>query len=206
MFAFGLWDARSEELWLVRDRIGTKPLYYTEHHGRIVFASEIKALLADPEIARSVNHEALFHYLTFLVAPAPMTLFSGVENLPPGTWLRVTRDGTRKTYRYWGVWDHVTPLEGVSDDEIAEQVLAELRTAVQLRKVSDRPVGTFLSGGVDSGTNVALFSEGESEPVRSFTVGYQGDNRSYENETDQAREMSEFVGSVHKEIFLRRLM
>ena len=202
MFAFGLWDARSEELWLVRDRIGVKPLYFTEHHGRILFASEIKALLADPDLARSVNPEALFHYLTFLVAPAPNTLFAGIHKLSPGTWMRVTADGARKTHRYWDVWDHVSPLEGVSDEEIADRVLAELRTSVELRKVSDRPVGTFLSGGVDSGTNVALFSEGESEPVRSFTVGYQGDNRSYANETDQAREMSEYVGSVHKEIFL----
>jgi asparagine synthase (glutamine-hydrolysing) len=202
MFAFGLWDARSKELWLVRDRIGIKPLYYTEHDGRIVFASEIKALLADPDQARSVDPEALFHYLTFLVSPAPMTLFSGINKLPPGTWMRITPDGVRKTYRYWDVWDHVSPLVGVSDEEISERALAELRTAVELRKVSDRPVGVFLSGGVDSGTNVALFGDGETDPVRSFTVGYSGDNPSYENETGQARAMSEHVGSIHREILL----
>ena len=104
MFAIALWDARKGELWLVRDRIGIKPLYYSIHHGRIVFASEIKALLQDPEQERLVNEEAFYHYLSFLTTPAPDTLFNGIKKLPGGTWLKVKEDGTVNQSRYWDVW------------------------------------------------------------------------------------------------------
>src|SRR5207247_11320126 len=96
MFAFALWDAKARELWLVRDRIGVKPLYYSNHHGRIVFASEIKALLEDPIQQRRVDEEAFYHYLSFLTTPAPQTLFAGIMKLEPGTWVRVSSDGTMR--------------------------------------------------------------------------------------------------------------
>ena len=153
MFAFGLWDANARELWLVRDRIGIKPLYYSFHHGRLTFASEIKALLDDPEQPRAVHEAALFHYLSFLTTPGPDTLFEGIRKLAPGTWIKVAADGRIDERRYWDVFDEVAALDGVGEDEIAERVLAELRTAVKLRKMSDVPVGVFLSGGLDSSTN-----------------------------------------------------
>ena len=202
MFAIALWDARERQLWLIRDRIGIKPLYYSEHHGRITFASEIKALLRDPEQSRDVSHEALYHYLSFLTSPAPQTLFAGIHKLPAGTWLRVQEDGQLREQRYWDVWDHTEPLVGVSEAEIASRLLSELRTAVQLRKVSDVPVGVFLSGGIDSSTNAALFSEGESRPIRTFSIGYRGDYKSYKNELDYARKMADSVGAEHKERLL----
>src|SRR5437667_9474193 len=93
MFAIALWDAKRRQLWLIRDRMGVKPLYYSIHHGRITFASEIKALLEDPQQAREVNEDALHHYLSFLTTPAPETLFQGIRKLPPGSWLRVSADG-----------------------------------------------------------------------------------------------------------------
>src|ERR671931_1507848 len=148
MFAFGLWDAKARELWLVRDRIGIKPLYYSVHHGRITFASEIKTLLEDPQQARRVNEDALYHYLSFLTTPAPETLFEGIRKLPPGSWLRVSSDGQVQERRYYDPWDHVEPMQGLTEGEIAERIVAELRTAVRLRKVSDAPVGVFLSGGI----------------------------------------------------------
>ncbi len=175
MFALAIWDARTSELWLVRDRIGIKPLYYSSHHGRLVFASEIKALLEDPDQERAVDEVAFFHYLSFLTTPGPETLFKGIKKLPGGTWLRVRADGTTQEHRYWEVWDHVSPIEDLSDEEIAERVLDELRTSVQYRKMSDVPVGVFLSGGIDSSTNAALFSEGEDRPVRTFSIGYEGE-------------------------------
>jgi len=204
MFAFALWDSRSSDLWLVRDRIGIKPLYYTTLPGRIVFASEIKALLADPTIIRSVDHESLFHFLTFLTTPAPRTMFAGVNKLSPGTWLRVSADGSTKEHRYWDVWDHTNPMIDSSDDEIAERVLESLDGAVQVRKTSDRPVGVFLSGGIDSGTNAALFSRGESDQIKTFTIGYRGEDLSYEDETDAARSIAEFTGASHHEVILDR--
>ncbi len=202
MFAFGLWDARARQLWLVRDRIGIKPLYYSVHHGRIAFASEIKALLKDPDQRRAIDETALFHYLSFLTTPGPATLFDGISKLAPGTWLRVDADGTLTEHRYWDVWDDVSTTLEESEDRIAERVLAELRTAVRLRKVSDVPVGVFLSGGIDSSTNAALFSEGERSPVRTFSIGYAGAYRTYQNELTYARQMAARVGADHHEYLI----
>jgi len=202
MFAIAIWDARRRELWLVRDRIGVKPLYYSVHHGRIVFGSEIKALLRDPDQKRAVHEEALFHYLSFLATPAPQTLFDGIRKLPGGSCLRIGADGRIEERRWWDAWDHVEPLSGVSEEELAGRILAELRTAVRLRKVSDVPVGVFLSGGIDSSTNAALFSEGETTRVKTFTIGFAGDYRSYRNELEYARSMAARVGAEHHERLL----
>jgi asparagine synthase (glutamine-hydrolysing) len=202
MFAFALWDSRERELWLVRDRVGIKPLYFSRHHGRLVFASEIKALLADPDQARNVNDEALFHYLSFLTTPVPQTLFAGIGKLAPGTWMRVRLDGSTETRRYWDVLDHTRSLEGESEERIAGMLLAELETAVQLRKVSDVPLGVFLSGGIDSSTNTALFSRGEAAPVRTFSIGYQGEYATYRNELGYAREVSQLFKTEHHEKLL----
>jgi asparagine synthase (glutamine-hydrolysing) len=199
MFAFALWDDRSRELWLVRDRIGIKPLYYSIHHGRLVFASEIKALLRDPDQPRAVNEEGLFHYLTFLTAPAPMTLFEGIWKMPAGTRMRVRADGETQIQRYWDVLDHAAPLAASSDEEVAAMVLGELRTAVRLRKVSDVPMGVFLSGGIDSSTNAALFAEGESSAIRTFSIGYGDDYPSNPSEFPFARRAAGHVGAEHHE-------
>lgn len=197
MFAFALWDSRVRKLWLVRDRIGIKPLYYSLHHGRITFASEIKALLKDPDQQRRVHEESLFHYLSFLTAPSPNTLFEGIQKLPGGTYLAIDERGELAQNRYWDVLDHTLPLDGWSDQEVAARVLDELRTAVRLHKVGDVPVGVFLSGGIDSSTNATLFSEQETEPIRTFTVGYDREYETYGNETDQARWMAERIGARH---------
>jgi len=202
MFAIALWDQKTKQLWLVRDRMGIKPLYYSIHHGRISFASEIKALLIDPNQRRSVHDEAFYHYLSFLTTPAPQTLFEGIKKMSPGTWLRVNTNGDIFEHRYWDVWDHTRPLTDVSEEEIAERILSELRTAVNLRKVSDVPVGVFLSGGIDSSTNAALFSEGEQKPIKTFTIGYKGEYPSYPNELQYARQMATRVGAEYHEKML----
>jgi asparagine synthase (glutamine-hydrolysing) len=203
MFAIALWDAKQRQLWLIRDRIGVKPLYYSVHHGRITFASEIKALLEDQEQQRGVDEEALYYYLSFNATPAPYTLFAGIQKLAPGTWLRVNEDGRVQECRYWDVWDHTQPLTNVSEEEIAERILSELRISVKLRKISDVPVGVFLSGGIDSSTNAALFSEGEGQPVRTFSIGYDREYESYQNELHYARRMAHGVGADHHELRLR---
>jgi len=202
MFAMALWDTRRRELWLIRDRIGVKPLYYSLHHGRLTFASEIKALLEDPDQPRALHEDSLFQYLSFLTTPAPQTLFDGIKKLPGGTWLRVRADGTMEEHRYWDVWDHTTPLIGHSDADLAALLLEKLRESVALRKVSDVPVGVFLSGGIDSSTNAALFSQGEARPVRTFTIGYDAEYPSYRNELSHARFMAGQVGAEHHERLL----
>ncbi len=202
MFAIALWDDTAKELWLIRDRIGVKPLYYSIHHGRITFASEIKALLQAPGQQRAVNEEGFYHYLSFLTTPAPLTLFKGIQKLPAATWLRISAAGQVREHRYWDVWDHTTPLTEVSETDITEQLRSELCTAVELRKVSDVPVGVFLSGGIDSSTNVALFSQGEEQPLKTFSIGYQGEYTSYTNELEYARQMADFVGAEYHERLL----
>lgn len=202
MFAIALWDAREQSLWLVRDRIGIKPLYYAVDQRGVVFASEIKAILAGPERPRAVNEEAFFHYLTFLTTPAPMTLFEGIGKLEAGTWTRIDADGTTQTERWWDAWDDVELVLGKSDDEIARDVLDGLEEAVCYRKVGDVPIGVFLSGGVDSSTNVALFSKGEDTPVKTFSIGYDGKQGSVADELPYARSVAELVGAEHHEYLI----
>jgi asparagine synthase (glutamine-hydrolysing) len=202
MFAFALWDETRRELWLVRDRIGVKPLYYSIHHGRLTFASEIKALLQDSDQEREVDEGAFYHYLSFLTAPAPQTLFRGIRKLPGGTWLRVRENGVIDEHRYWDAWDAAQPLIDISEEEIADRILAELRTAVKLRKVSDVPVGVFLSGGIDSSVNAALFSEGHGRPVQTFSIGYDGSYKSNPSELPYARRMAHYMGADHHERIL----
>lgn len=199
MFAIAIWDAKKRELYLVRDRIGVKPLYYSIHNGRLTFASEIKALLQDPEQTRAVNEESLYHYLSFLTTPAPNTLFEGIKKLPGGTFLRINEEGTIKENRYWDVWDHTTPLSHLSEQEISERLLAELKTAVRYRGISDVPVGIFLSGGIDSSTNAALFSAENSSQIKTFSIGYKGNYTTYQNELHYAKQMADLIGAKYHE-------
>lgn len=203
MFAFALWDARNQELWLVRDRIGIKPLYYSIHDERIVFASEIKALLQDPDQKKVVNERGFFDYLSFLTVPAPDTLFEGIYKLQSGSWMCIKTDGSIQQSRYWDVLDHIDPaVAEESEEKIAENLLAELRTAVKLRKVSDVPVGVFLSGGIDSSTNTILFSENGTEVVKTFSIGYEGDYASYQNELKYAQMVAQLVNAEYNERIL----
>ena len=202
MFAFALWDSRKREMWLVRDRIGVKPLYYSFHNGRVTFASEIKALLQDPSQKRSVHEESLVHYLSFLTTPAPQTLFDGIQKLAGGTWIRIGADGSVKENRYWEPWDHIEPLTGCSDGEVSERVISELRDSVKYRKESDVPVGIFLSGGIDSSTNAALFSQDSQNSVKTFSIGYEGEYDSYQNELHYARQVADEIGADYHELKL----
>jgi len=199
MFALAIWDERKRELWLARDRMGIKPLFWSTAGGKLAFASELKAILADPEQPRRIDHQAVYHYLSFLAAPAPLTFFADVKKLEAGSWLRIDESGRIEERVWWDPWDHTSPIEGASDEEIAERVLAELRTSVELRKMSDRPVGIFLSGGIDSSTNAALFAEGEEQRVRTFSIAYDDDYGSYPSELPYARLMAERIDADHHE-------
>lgn len=203
MFAFALWDDRHKTLWLVRDRVGVKPLYYSIHHGRIVFASEIKALLQDPDQQREVNEEAFFHYLSFLTTPAPQTLFDGVKKVPAGTYLLIKPNGHCEEVRYWDVFaNNAFANETFAEEELPERLLAELKTAVGYRGVSDVPVGVLLSGGIDSSTNAALFQQERSSPIKTFSIGYQGEYDSYSNETVYAKRVADQIGAEYHERLL----
>lgn len=197
MFAIAIWDSMAEELWLVRDRMGVKPLYYSIRDNQISFASEIKALLVDPGQLRSIDEQAFYHYLSFLTTPAPQTLFSGINKLPNATWLRINNRGEVRSHRYWDALSVRIDLDDASDDEIAEGLLQRLDQSVRHRMVSDVPVGIFLSGGIDSSTNAALFSRAGVANVKAFSIGYPADTETYADETPYASMMAQEVGAEH---------
>ena len=151
---------------------------------------------------RKINEEAFFHYLSFLTTPAPQTLFDGIKKLPPGSWIKINENGEIKEQVYWDVLDHTVSKKNLTEEEISNEILQELRTSVKLRKESDVPVGVFLSGGIDSSTNAALFSEGESKNVKTFCIGYDKQYGTSLNETGFAKFMASEIGADYHERLL----
>ncbi|HEV2705888.1 MAG TPA: asparagine synthase (glutamine-hydrolyzing) [Pyrinomonadaceae bacterium] len=203
-FGIALWDGEREELHLVRDRIGVKPLYFYHAGGRLLFASEIKAILAHPSVGRDVDEEALYHYLSFLTTPAPQTLFRDIQKLPAGHLLTCTRRGELKIKQYWDALpppsDASQESPAVSDEAQKTEILRLLRASIGKRMMSDVPFGVFLSGGVDSSANVALMAERMSRPVETFTVGFTDQKEL--NELDGAREVARRFGTNHHEVLI----
>ena len=197
MFAFGLWDARSQSLYLVRDRLGIKPLYYTVLNGRLIFGSEIKAILAHGDVPRQVREDALSDYLTFLYVPAPKTMFKGVFKLEPGHWLRFDATGVRDQ-EYWDL-EPAPPTEE-SKDVIEQSLRDRLAESVDLRLVSDVPLGAFLSGGVDSSSVVAMMAHAGQDPLVTVSVGFS--EKRY-NELPYARAIAERYHTQHHEEVVR---
>jgi asparagine synthase (glutamine-hydrolysing) len=198
-FAIALWDENARRIVLVRDRIGVKPLYYTIAGGRLIFASEIKAILEHPSVSRDIDEEALYHYMTFLTTPAPLTLFAGIKKLPAGCLLTCDARGDVKITRYWDAI--VTDMDSalINDEQAMTEELRRLLTeSIEKRMMSDVPFGVFLSGGIDSTANVALMARLMNQPVRTFTVGFR-DNPAY-NEIEQAREVAREYQTDHHEV------
>ncbi|MDQ3919558.1 MAG: asparagine synthase (glutamine-hydrolyzing) [Acidobacteriota bacterium] len=195
MFAFAIWDSRARRLFVARDRAGEKPLYHTlTPEGTFVFGSELKCLLEHGEVRREVDPEALDAYLTFGYVPDPLSVFRGVEKLPPGHTL--TLEGGRVTVRQY--WDFV--YEPTADARPAEDYLEELRAlldeSVRMRLIADVPLGAFLSGGVDSAAVVGLMARASNRPVKTFSIGFNED--SYD-ELRYARVAAREFGTEHHE-------
>jgi asparagine synthase (glutamine-hydrolysing) len=197
MYAFALFDSRDRSLTLVRDPLGVKPLYLHQKGKTIVFASEIKALLAMPGMEKKLNHQSMYHYLTFANAPAPDTFFEGITKLEAGCWLRVDSDGHQEKRRYWESNRFSAHDKPLAEQEYVDEVRRLLRQSVARRMVSDVPFGAFLSGGVDSSLNVALMAELMDRPVDTFSIGVEGDPG---NEFDYARSVAQRFGANHHEI------
>src|SRR5688572_22704316 len=198
-YAIALWDAAREQLILVRDRIGVKPLYFYHKDGRFIFASEIKAILQHPAVTPDVDEDSLYHYLTFMTTPPPRTLFRDIQKLPAGHVLTLKRDGALNIKQYW---DALPPQKPVLRDESEHrtEILRLLRDSIRKRMMSDVPFGVFLSGGVDSSANVALMSEQMSRPVDTFTVGFS--DAEYLNELESARRIAKQFGTNHHEVII----
>jgi len=194
MFAFAIWDSRARTLFLARDRVGKKPLFYFHGSDRFLFASEIKALLVDSDVPREPNPTAIDHFLALGYVPGPRTAFVGINKLPAAHWLEL-RDGKVEIGRYWKL--RYTPKTNISMKDTIAELDWRLAEAVRLRLVSDVPLGAFLSGGVDSSAVVVQMARAMDRPVRTFTVGFGADKF---DERPFAREVAKRYGTDHTEL------
>jgi asparagine synthase (glutamine-hydrolysing) len=204
MFAIAIWDALRQRLFLARDRIGEKPLYYYRGTTTFAFASEIKALLADPDIPRELNPRGLANFLSFGHAIAPDTIYRDIYKLLPGHYLVAQESGVETT-EYWDVGDEpqITPGTILSEEQYAEKILTLCDDSVRRRMIADVPVGAFLSGGVDSSAIVALMKRHATGAVKTFSLGFDigGDY----NELSDAGVVAQHFGTEHHELHVQDL-
>jgi asparagine synthase (glutamine-hydrolysing) len=203
MFAIALWDREERTLFLIRDRIGVKPMYYGSTNGAFFFASELKALHAHPEFEPEIDRDALALYFRYTNVPAPFTIYRGIRKVMPGTILAVNARGETREITYWsasavaerGATHRFTGTE----DEAADQLDALLRDAVGLRMIADVPLGVFLSGGIDSTIVTAMMQAQSSAPVKTFSIGFREDDF---NEAVYAGRVAGHLGTQHTEMYV----
>jgi len=196
MFAFGIWDKRHRKLFLARDRVGKKPLYYWLDHEGIAFSSEPKAFLADPQFKPEVDFEAISHYLTYQYVPSPWSAFQGVQKLPPAHFLVVANRQVR-IERYWKL-SYSQHYKG-SEHEASQELIQKLEEAVKCRLISDVPLGAFLSGGIDSSVVVGIMAQLGTSPLNTFSIGFE--QEAY-NELSFARTIANRFGTRHQEFIV----
>ncbi|MEA2193853.1 MAG: hypothetical protein QOG42_287 [Solirubrobacteraceae bacterium] len=204
MFTVAAWDEPRGRLVLARDRFGKKPLYYFHDGRRLVFGSEIKSVLAHPHVPRELRADVIPDYLTFGYVPTPDTFFAGIQSVPPGHVLVATTAGEVRLERYWEPrWPGADAVARTADGpaEQTAEVRRLLRAAVGRRLIADVPLGAFLSGGIDSSAVVGLMSELQSAPVRTFTIGFEGDDGF--DERPFARAVAERHGTEHTEFVVK---
>jgi asparagine synthase (glutamine-hydrolysing) len=201
MFTIAIWDTRRARLFLARDRFGKKPLFYTVpsgSDGRLAFGSELKAILALPDVARRVNPQAIADYVAWGYIPDPLSIYQGIAKLPPAHWLTY-ESGRLQTQCYWDV--SFAPTGKHEHEEFyVERVLEILSEAVRIRLMSEVPLGAFLSGGTDSSVVVALMARHAGERVKTFSIGFEEPEY---NELPYARRVAEYFGTEHHEEVVR---
>ena len=197
MFAFAIWDSVKKELFMARDRLGKKPLYYYADRGRLLFASELKAILEDSRVPRELDTMAVADYFTYHYVPFPGTIFKGIRKLPPGHFLRFSpgSGGELAVKQYWDV--KYEPDHTLTEEDWAQAIREKLEEAVRIRLVSDVPLGAFLSGGIDSSAVVAMMSLSGARPINTFSIGFREKDFS---ELEYARMVSERFGTTHHEL------
>jgi asparagine synthase (glutamine-hydrolysing) len=204
MFAFALWDRQEQELSLVRDRLGIKPLYYGRVNGDFVFGSELKAIAAYPGFEARINRDALALYMRYSYVPAPHCIYDGLHKLQQGYILALKQGESEPRLRcFWSASEiaqsGVDARIAGSDAEVIQELESKLSRAIQLRMIADVPLGAFLSGGIDSSTVVALMQAQSSRPIKTFTIGFH--EKDY-NEAVHARRIAEHLGTEHTELYV----
>lgn len=197
MFAFGIWDKTNQRLFLARDRVGKKPLYYTISGTTFIFASEIKAILKWKDVNIHLNELSLHHYLTYGYTPPPDTMFEGIKNLAPSHIL-VYENNDIRIERYWRL--SYIPKEKLNEEDCKDRIISLLTDAVRVRLVSDVPLGVFLSGGIDSSAVVAMMSRLKNNRIKTFSIGF--DERDY-SELKYARLVAKRFNTDHKELIVK---
>lgn len=204
MFAFALWDRRERKLHLVRDRLGIKPLYYGNVGGQFVFASELKSIREFPGFSGPIDRNALALFMRHDCIPSPHSIYQEISKLPPGSILTLgSADSEPQLASFWSAADLAcagvdSPHNG-SEDQIIAELRETLASAVNLRMISDVPLGAFLSGGIDSSLVVALMQSQSSRPVQTFTIGF---NEGDYNEAEHARRVAQHLGTDHTELYV----
>jgi asparagine synthase (glutamine-hydrolysing) len=196
MFAIAIWNQRTRTLFIARDRLGIKPLHYFFDGRRFVFGSEIKALLRHPAVEPTMDWTASAAFFTYGFVPAPRTIYQEIKKLLPGHYMLIDEKGVRQE-QYWDV--SFEPKHGGSPDDLREELVSRLRESVDMRMLSEVPLGAFLSGGVDSGTIVALMAQSSQRPVKTFTIGFGGSTGDFVDERPFAREIADRYGTEHHE-------
>jgi len=193
MFAFALWDKQQQQLFIARDRIGKKPLYYFQQDSRFAFASEIKALLTLPDIPREIRLDAVYDFFAYQYIPDPKSIFKHIHKLPPGHYMTVNAEGI-EIKQYWDIsFKHVSDK---NENELTDQLFKLLTRSTKRRMISDVPLGAFLSGGIDSSGVVAIMAENSDSPVKTCSIGF--DEKRF-NETEFAKAVAEQYKTEHHE-------
>jgi asparagine synthase (glutamine-hydrolysing) len=195
MFGIAIWDSRTQMLYLIRDHAGIKPLFYYKDDYYFRFGSEIKAILTDSRVPRRPSFQALHDFLTFDYVPGPQTAFEGIYEVPPGHWMSVDQQGQIELKRYWNIsW---APDESLTEEKAARHALELMDESVERQLIADVPVGVLLSGGMDSSTITALMHRHTSEPIHTYSVGFE--DHSF-NELPYARIVGKKFGAVQREV------
>lgn len=199
MFAFAIWDKETQSLFLARDRMGIKPLYYTHAQGQLVFSSEIRSLLASGMVPRKLNHAALPEYLTYYSVNAPHTLVKDVFMLPAGAYA-IWKEGQLHLHKYWNLAEDRDLAKGHSETQVQQEIKTRLHEAVARRQIADVPLGAFLSGGIDSSAIVGLLAESSEQPVHTFSIVF--DEKQYD-ESFYANLIAKKFSTKHHPVTLR---
>lgn len=197
MFAFCIFDPAESSLFLARDRLGIKPLFYHHSSNGFAFGSEIKPLLEIPWIHQDLDLQAISHFLSLNYLPSPWTPFQSIRHLEPGHWMKVSRKGL-EMQSYWDIPEDV--ISDITEEEALREIEKRLHKSIERRLIADVPIGAFLSGGMDSSTIVAFMREHKHDKLKTFSVGFE--DPSYD-ETPYAREVAKFFGTDHHEIMIR---